>query len=65
MHLAIDGADLAVLDEGSGTPMVLLHGFPLAKETWNEQAAFLCRSARIVRVDLRGLGASRGGPDRI
>lgn len=62
MHLAIDGADLAVLDEGSGTPMVLLHGFPLAKETWNEQAAFLCRSARIVRVDLRGLGASRGGP---
>lgn len=62
MHLAIDGADLAVLDEGSGTPMVLLHGFPLAKETWNEQSAVLCRSARIVRVDLRGLGASRGGP---
>ena len=42
--------------------MVLLHGFPLAKETWNEQAAVLCRGARIVRIDLRGLGASRGGP---
>jgi len=58
MQLSIDGVRLDVLDEGSGTPIVLLHGFPLAKETWDQQAAALARVARVIRLDLRGLGAS-------
>jgi 3-oxoadipate enol-lactonase len=62
MRMRFDDANLEVLDEGSGTPLVLLHGFPLAKETWAAQAAALRRRARVVSIDLRGLGASRGGP---
>jgi 3-oxoadipate enol-lactonase len=62
MRLRIDDGVLDVLDEGEGTPVVLLHGFPLAKEIWDEQAAELRRRARVLRIDLRGLGASRGGP---
>jgi 3-oxoadipate enol-lactonase len=62
MRVLIDDGELTVLDEGSGIPMVLLHGFPLAKETWDEQAAVLRNHARVVRIDLRGLGASRAGP---
>jgi 3-oxoadipate enol-lactonase len=62
MRVPIDDGELAVLDEGAGLAMVLLHGFPLAKETWDAQAVVLQKHARVVRIDLRGLGASRGGP---
>jgi pimeloyl-ACP methyl ester carboxylesterase len=64
MQIVVDDAVLDVLDEGRGTPLVLLHGFPLAKETWDPVAALLRGRARIVRIDLRGLGRSRapGGP---
>jgi pimeloyl-ACP methyl ester carboxylesterase len=62
VRIHVDDADLDVLDEGAGTPIVLLHAFGLAKETWDEHAALLSLSARVLRPDLRGLGASRGGP---
>ena len=58
MQLKIDDAMLDVLDEGSGDAIVLLHGFPLAKEAWDAQAVALARYARVVRIDLRGLGKS-------
>jgi pimeloyl-ACP methyl ester carboxylesterase len=59
---AFDGARLAVLDEGSGPPIVLIHGVLLAKESWDAQAAALARRARVVRFDLRGHGASSVPP---
>lgn len=62
MQLTIDGTHLDVLDEGTGDAIVLLHGFPLAKESWDAQAAELALRARVVRVDLRGLGASEVTP---
>jgi pimeloyl-ACP methyl ester carboxylesterase len=58
MQLTLDGARFEVLDEGAGPAIVLLHGFPLAKETWDAQAAVLRSRARVVRFDLRGLGSS-------
>ncbi len=58
MQLKIDDVTLDVLDEGRGDAIVLLHGFPLAKEAWDAQAAALVRHARVVRIDLRGLGKS-------
>ncbi len=58
MQVAADDAVLDVLDEGHGTPLVLLHGFPLAKETWDPVVRLLRGRARIVRLDLRGLGRS-------
>lgn len=62
MQLTIDDARLDVLDEGRGTPIVLLHGFPLAKESWDAQAAALAANARTIRIDLRGLGNSSVTP---
>jgi 3-oxoadipate enol-lactonase len=62
MHYTFDGSIFDVLDEGDGDPIVLLHGFPLAKESWDAQAAALARRARVVRVDLRGLGRSSVSP---
>jgi pimeloyl-ACP methyl ester carboxylesterase len=58
MQVAVDDVVLDVSDEGRGVPLVLVHGFPLAKETWDPVARLLRGRARIVRADLRGLGRS-------
>jgi pimeloyl-ACP methyl ester carboxylesterase len=62
MHLAIDGVRLDVSDEGAGPAIVLIHGFLLAKETWDAQAAALAAHARVIRFDLRGHGGSSAPP---
>lgn len=53
-----DGIQLSYADEGAGEPIVLIHGFPLSRATWDEQAAMLSGGARVIRPDLRGLGDS-------
>lgn len=45
--------------DGSGDDaVVLIHGFPLAKEIWNAQIPALARTHRVVALDLRGMGGS-------
>ncbi|HYI64586.1 MAG TPA: alpha/beta hydrolase [Allosphingosinicella sp.] len=56
---ASDGARIAYRDEGSGTPVVLLHGLMAHGGFFREQAA-LATDFRIITVDLRGHGASAG-----
>ena len=51
-------AHFEVTDDGRGPAVVLLHGFPLAMETWDAHAIALSSRARVVRMDLRGLGNS-------
>jgi 3-oxoadipate enol-lactonase len=43
---------------GSGTTIVLLHGFPLDRRMWDAQIEILSRSFRVIAPDLRGLGQS-------
>jgi 3-oxoadipate enol-lactonase len=62
MQLDIDGARFDVLDEGRGPALVLLHGFPLAKDSWDVQAQALASVARVIRFDLRGLGTTTVTP---
>jgi 3-oxoadipate enol-lactonase len=62
MQLSVDGAQFDISDDGSGPAIVLLHGFPLAKETWDPQVEALKTAARVVRMDLRGLGKSSVTP---
>ncbi len=62
MRIAIDDGELDVLDEGRGPAVVMLHGFPLAKEAWDAQAAALRGAFRVIRPDLRGFGASSAPP---
>jgi pimeloyl-ACP methyl ester carboxylesterase len=63
MRLQIDEAALDVLDEGGDGPaLLMLHPFPLSKEVWDEPAAALAARARVIRLDLRGCGASSAPP---
>lgn len=55
--------DLHVRESGSGTPLVLLHAFPLCAAMWDEQRRDLSAACRVVTPDLRGFGGSRLGRD--
>lgn len=43
---------------GSGTPLILVHGFSLDRRMWDDQFAVLAESYRVVRYDVRGFGQS-------
>lgn len=45
-------------ERGSGRAIALLHGFPLDATVWDDQAATLARSHRVVLPEFRGLGRS-------
>lgn len=45
-------------DEGGGTPLVLIHGFPLSRGVWEPQVESFRVAHRVVAPDLRGFGTS-------
>ena len=46
-------------DHGSGTPVVLIHGYPLSGAAWEKQtAALLGQGYRVITYDRRGFGRS-------
>jgi pimeloyl-ACP methyl ester carboxylesterase len=54
-----DGIALAVREEGAGTPVVLLHGFPDTSHVWRHQIpALVAAGFRAIAPDLRGRGES-------
>jgi 3-oxoadipate enol-lactonase len=55
----INGIQIAYTDEGSGTPVVFIHGYPLDRTMWQPQVQGLSASARVIAVDLRGHGDSQ------
>jgi pimeloyl-ACP methyl ester carboxylesterase len=60
-----DGVELAVLDEGEGEAILLLHGFPDSAQLWRHQIAALSDAGyRVVAPDLRGFGDS-GKPQAV
>ncbi|MFG2306574.1 alpha/beta fold hydrolase [Actinacidiphila glaucinigra] len=51
--------DLYYEDHGSGTPVVLIHGYPLDGRSWEKQeAALLAAGHRVIAYDRRGFGQS-------
>ncbi|TDD14879.1 alpha/beta fold hydrolase [Actinomadura sp. KC06] len=50
-------------DVGSGTPLVLLHAFPLSSAMWLAQREGLADRFRVITPDLRGFGGSQLGDD--
>ena len=54
-----DGVDLYVKDWGSGPPIVLIHGWPLNADSWEDQALGLAEAGfRVIAYDRRGFGRS-------
>lgn len=45
-------------EAGSGQPLILIHGFPLAGGIWREQMSGLAGKFRVIAPDLRGFGRS-------
>lgn len=59
--LTVDGATLHVKDEGTGQPLVLIHGTASSLHTWDGWAEVLRAHRRIIRFDLPGAGLT--GPN--
>ena len=51
--------DLFYTDQGSGQPVVLIHGWPLSGRSWERQVpAFVQAGYRVITYDRRGFGQS-------
>ena len=50
--------ELSFVDYGRGKPVVLIHGWPLCKESWEPQLAELPKHVRVIAYDRRGFGKS-------
>lgn len=57
----VNGVELAFVDQGAGTPVLLVHGFPLDHTMWNAQIDALSKDCRVIAPDLRGFGQSGAG----
>ena len=54
-----DDTQLYVKDWGSGRPVVLIHGWPLSADSWDDQALALAEAGhRVIAYDRRGFGRS-------
>ncbi len=59
MKVDSSGVELDVQVEGTGTPVVLLHGFPDSKRLWEQQVPVLVDAGfQVIVPDQRGYGAS-------
>ncbi|MFN2556539.1 MAG: alpha/beta fold hydrolase [Nitriliruptorales bacterium] len=58
-RILVNGIALHVAEEGSGFPVLLLHGFPDSSQVWREQIDALGGAGyRVIAPDLRGFGRS-------
>ena len=55
---SVNGIELAYERRGNGTPLVLLHGYPLDHHAWDSVAPLLEDSFDLILPDLRGFGKS-------
>ena len=56
--VSVNGVNLAYARRGKGTPLVLIHGFPLDSSSWSEVIPLLEDNFDIILPDLRGFGQS-------
>lgn len=59
MRLRVNELSFHVVDEGQGSPVLLLHGFPDSSMLWRHQIpALVAAGHRVIAPDLRGFGES-------
>jgi pimeloyl-ACP methyl ester carboxylesterase len=59
MHQKINDFMMYYNEKGRGIPVLLIHGFPLNHDIWQNQLEGLAEFARIITPDLRGHGGSQ------
>ena len=58
-EIQVNGINLHVIDEGTGEPVLLLHGFPDSSRLWRHQIpALVAAGYRVIAPDQRGFGLS-------
>jgi pimeloyl-ACP methyl ester carboxylesterase len=63
-RIEANGLNFEVAEEGAGTPVVLLHGFPDTSTLWRHQVKALTGAGfRTIAPDMRGRGRSDRPPD--
>lgn len=60
-HRTSSGVEIAFDDQGSGPPLVLVHGITENRHTWDPLTDALVVDHRVARLDLRGHGESDSG----
>jgi pimeloyl-ACP methyl ester carboxylesterase len=58
----IDGVRIHYQEKGTGTPLILLHGYTSSTYSWKDVFEPLSKSFHVIAVDLKGFGFS-GKPD--
>jgi 3-oxoadipate enol-lactonase len=58
----VNGITLNYRDQGQGTPLLLVHAFPLSGAMWQPQIDVLSERFRVIAPDLRGFGESTVPP---
>ncbi|SNB46671.1 alpha/beta fold hydrolase [Geobacter sp. DSM 9736] len=59
MRASVNGITMEFEMGGSGTPVLLVHGFPLNRQMWQPQMkALIAAGYRVICPDLRGFGGS-------
>lgn len=54
----IDGTNIGYSRQGRGSPMLLVHGYPLDRTIWERVATMLEADYDVIMPDLRGFGSS-------
>ena len=62
LYFWVEGARLRYRDAGSGSAVLLIHGWTLDLDMWEPQVEALAGSFRVIRLDRRGFGLSSGRP---
>lgn len=57
-NVTANGHEFSIFDEGTGAPIVFVHGFPLNHTMWQGQLDVFADSYRVIAPDLRGFGNS-------
>jgi heme-degrading monooxygenase HmoA len=56
--IGVNGVDLHVASGGTGSPLVLPHGYPQSGEIWRSVVPELTKTHHVIVPDLRGMGLS-------
>ncbi|QIZ84808.1 alpha/beta hydrolase [Bermanella marisrubri] len=62
-YIEVNGLTIHYRDEGSGPPLLLLHGVASSLHTWDAWTNQLKNKYRVIRIDMPGFGLT--GPDSV